>query len=77
MVNMWQINFYFISVRKVNSEYRAKFLSPAQYFYKAGTWTHLKENIPDQVRIFKTGKATFSLHLCTRVSFHSGFYLVI
>lgn len=33
---------------KVNSEYRAKFLSPAQYFYKAGAWTHLKENIPDQ-----------------------------
>ncbi|XP_058529535.1 nuclear protein MDM1 isoform X3 [Ochotona princeps] len=33
---------------KVNSEYRAKFLSPAQYFYKAGTWTCVKENMPDQ-----------------------------
>ncbi|XP_055986728.1 nuclear protein MDM1 isoform X2 [Sorex fumeus] len=33
---------------KVNSEYRAKFLSPSQYFYKAGAWTHVKENIPDQ-----------------------------
>ncbi|XP_007106315.2 nuclear protein MDM1 isoform X3 [Physeter macrocephalus] len=33
---------------KVNSEYRAKFLSPAQYFYKAGTWTRVKENIPNQ-----------------------------
>ncbi|XP_004406026.1 PREDICTED: nuclear protein MDM1 isoform X2 [Odobenus rosmarus divergens] len=35
---------------KVNSEYRAKFLSPAQYLYKAGAWTHVKENIPDQVK---------------------------
>ncbi|XP_057599261.1 nuclear protein MDM1 isoform X3 [Hippopotamus amphibius kiboko] len=33
---------------KVNSEYRAKFLSPAQYLYKAGTWTCVKENIPNQ-----------------------------
>ncbi|XP_040838006.1 nuclear protein MDM1 isoform X3 [Ochotona curzoniae] len=33
---------------KVNSEYRAKFLSPAQYFYKAGAWTCVKENMPDQ-----------------------------
>ncbi|XP_077769888.1 nuclear protein MDM1 isoform X2 [Canis aureus] len=35
---------------KVNSEYRAKFLSPAQYLYKAGAWTRVKENIPDQVK---------------------------
>uniref|UniRef100_A0A8D2D0P9 Nuclear protein MDM1 n=1 Tax=Sciurus vulgaris TaxID=55149 RepID=A0A8D2D0P9_SCIVU len=33
---------------KVNSEYRAKFLSPAQYLYKGGAWTHVKENVPDQ-----------------------------
>ncbi|XP_069844418.1 nuclear protein MDM1 isoform X1 [Dipodomys merriami] len=33
---------------KVNSEYRAKFLSPAQYLYKAGTWTRVKENMPSQ-----------------------------
>ncbi|KAM4881734.1 nuclear protein MDM1 isoform 2-T2 [Thomomys bottae] len=33
---------------KVNSEYRAKFLSPAQYLYKAGTWTRMKENMPNQ-----------------------------
>lgn len=33
---------------KVNSEYRAKFLSPAQYLYKAGAWTQVKENIPNQ-----------------------------
>ncbi|XP_058413664.1 nuclear protein MDM1 isoform X1 [Diceros bicornis minor] len=33
---------------KVNSEYRAKFLSPAQYLYKAGAWTHVKENAPNQ-----------------------------
>ncbi|XP_048215975.1 nuclear protein MDM1 isoform X3 [Perognathus longimembris pacificus] len=35
---------------KVNSEYRAKFLSPAQYLYKAGTWTRVKENMPSQVK---------------------------
>ncbi|XP_053438967.1 nuclear protein MDM1 isoform X5 [Nycticebus coucang] len=33
---------------KVNSEYRAKFLSPAQYLYKAGVWTCVKENMPNQ-----------------------------
>ncbi|XP_075407433.1 nuclear protein MDM1 isoform X1 [Tenrec ecaudatus] len=33
---------------KVNSEYRAKFLSPAQYLYKAGAWTRVKENMPSQ-----------------------------
>lgn len=36
---------------KVNSEYRAKFLSPAQYLYKAGAWTRVKENIPDQASL--------------------------
>ncbi|XP_045869726.1 nuclear protein MDM1 isoform X4 [Meles meles] len=36
---------------KVNSEYRAKFLSPAQYLYKAGAWTCVKENIPDQASL--------------------------
>ncbi|XP_054951852.1 nuclear protein MDM1 isoform X6 [Pan paniscus] len=35
---------------KVNSEYRAKFLSPAQYLYKAGAWTHVKGNMPNQVK---------------------------
>ncbi|XP_003797873.1 nuclear protein MDM1 isoform X2 [Otolemur garnettii] len=35
---------------KVNSEYRAKFLSPAQYLYKAGVWTRVKENMPNQVK---------------------------
>ncbi|XP_010642517.1 nuclear protein MDM1 isoform X1 [Fukomys damarensis] len=33
---------------KVNSEYRAKFLSPSQYLYKAGSWTRVKENMPNQ-----------------------------
>lgn len=33
---------------KVNSEYKAKFLSPAQYLYKGGAWTHVKENGPNQ-----------------------------
>uniref|UniRef100_A0A8C5LBI8 Nuclear protein MDM1 n=1 Tax=Jaculus jaculus TaxID=51337 RepID=A0A8C5LBI8_JACJA len=36
---------------KVNSEYRAKFLSPAQYLYKAGAWTPMKENMPSQVSV--------------------------
>ncbi|CAH6778641.1 nuclear protein MDM1 isoform X2 [Phodopus roborovskii] len=35
---------------KVNSEYRAKFLSPAQYLYKAGAWTRMKENVPNPVK---------------------------
>lgn len=35
---------------KVNSEYRAKFLSPAQYLYKAGAWTRVKGNMPNQVK---------------------------
>ncbi|XP_050021437.1 nuclear protein MDM1 isoform X2 [Alexandromys fortis] len=35
---------------KVNSEYRAKYLSPAQYLYKAGAWTRMKENVPNQVK---------------------------
>ncbi|XP_078194163.1 nuclear protein MDM1 isoform X4 [Callithrix jacchus] len=33
---------------KVNSEYRAKFLSPAQYLYKAGAWTRVKGSMPNQ-----------------------------
>uniref|UniRef100_A0A2I3GPN8 Nuclear protein MDM1 n=1 Tax=Nomascus leucogenys TaxID=61853 RepID=A0A2I3GPN8_NOMLE len=33
---------------KVNSEYKAKFLSPAQYLYKAGAWTRVKGNMPNQ-----------------------------
>lgn len=46
-------NTYFRSVfrSKVNSEYRAKFLSPAQYLYKAGAWTRMKENVPNQVSL--------------------------
>uniref|UniRef100_A0A286XFU2 Nuclear protein MDM1 n=1 Tax=Cavia porcellus TaxID=10141 RepID=A0A286XFU2_CAVPO len=34
----------------VNSEYKAKFLSPAQYLYKGGSWTRVKENMPNQVK---------------------------
>ncbi|XP_021572527.1 nuclear protein MDM1 [Carlito syrichta] len=33
---------------KVNSEYRAKFLSPAQYLCKAGVWTRVKEGAAGQ-----------------------------
>ncbi|XP_074869427.1 nuclear protein MDM1 isoform X2 [Carettochelys insculpta] len=36
------------SFRKVNTEYRSKFLSPAQYLYKDGAWTRIRKNIPDQ-----------------------------
>ncbi|XP_005397528.1 PREDICTED: nuclear protein MDM1 isoform X3 [Chinchilla lanigera] len=35
---------------KVNSEYKAKFLSPAQYLFKAGSWTRVKEPMPNQVK---------------------------
>lgn len=43
---------------KVNSEYRAKFLSPAQYLYKAGAWTHVKENVPNQVSLPNNSNST-------------------
>ncbi|XP_073183939.1 nuclear protein MDM1 isoform X2 [Lepidochelys kempii] len=36
------------SLRKVNTEYRSKFLSPAQYLYKDGAWSRIRRNIPDQ-----------------------------
>ncbi|XP_061863509.1 nuclear protein MDM1 isoform X2 [Colius striatus] len=35
---------------KVNTEYRSKFLSPAQYFYKDGAWTRIRSKGPNQVR---------------------------
>ncbi|XP_042716094.2 nuclear protein MDM1 isoform X3 [Chrysemys picta bellii] len=36
------------SLGKVNTEYRSKFLSPAQYLYKDGAWSRIRRNIPDQ-----------------------------
>ncbi|XP_043349628.1 nuclear protein MDM1 isoform X3 [Dermochelys coriacea] len=36
------------SLGKVNTEYRSKFLSPAQYLYKDGAWSCIRRNIPDQ-----------------------------
>lgn len=53
-------NTYFLSVflSKVNSEYRAKFLSPAQYLYKAGAWTRVKENVPKQVSLRSGSNST-------------------
>lgn len=42
----------------MNSEYRAKFLSPAQYLYKAGAWTRVKENMPDQVSLWLPSSPT-------------------
>ncbi|NWR57731.1 MDM1 protein, partial [Bucorvus abyssinicus] len=33
---------------KMNTEYRSKFLSPAQYFYKDGVWTRIRSKIPNQ-----------------------------
>ncbi|XP_074082291.1 nuclear protein MDM1 isoform X2 [Macrotis lagotis] len=34
--------------RKVNTEYRAKFLSPSQYLYRDGTWKRVRENTLNQ-----------------------------
>ncbi|XP_032913789.1 nuclear protein MDM1 isoform X3 [Catharus ustulatus] len=33
---------------KMNTEYRSKFLSPAQYFYKDGVWSRIKSKAPNQ-----------------------------
>uniref|UniRef100_A0A8D0KTT8 Nuclear protein MDM1 n=1 Tax=Strix occidentalis caurina TaxID=311401 RepID=A0A8D0KTT8_STROC len=33
---------------KMNTEYRSKFLSPAQYFYKDGVWSRIRSKIPNQ-----------------------------
>ncbi|XP_061495781.1 nuclear protein MDM1 isoform X2 [Rhineura floridana] len=38
------------NVRKMNTEYRSNFLSPAQYMYKDGAWLHVRRHIPDQVK---------------------------
>ncbi|KAL2309707.1 hypothetical protein Nmel_005927 [Mimus melanotis] len=35
---------------KMNTEYRSKFLSPAQYFYKDGVWSRIKSKAHSQVR---------------------------
>ncbi|NXJ89163.1 MDM1 protein, partial [Corythaixoides concolor] len=33
---------------KMNTEYRSKFLSPAQYFYKDGAWSLIRSKVPNQ-----------------------------
>ncbi|NXO04118.1 MDM1 protein, partial [Rhinopomastus cyanomelas] len=33
---------------KMKTEYRSKFLSPAQYFYKDGVWSRIRSKVPDQ-----------------------------
>ncbi|NWS40989.1 MDM1 protein, partial [Probosciger aterrimus] len=33
---------------KMNTEYRAKFLSPAQYLYKDGAWSRIRSKVPNQ-----------------------------
>ncbi|XP_076188558.1 nuclear protein MDM1 isoform X2 [Aptenodytes patagonicus] len=33
---------------KLNTEYRSKFLSPAQYFYKDGAWSRIRSKVPSQ-----------------------------
>ncbi|KAJ7329799.1 hypothetical protein JRQ81_015973, partial [Phrynocephalus forsythii] len=38
------------SSKKMSTEYRSNFLSPAQYMYKDGTWLHIRKNMPDQVK---------------------------
>ncbi|XP_010076354.1 PREDICTED: nuclear protein MDM1-like, partial [Pterocles gutturalis] len=42
---------------KMNTEYRSKFLSPAQYFYKDGVWSRIRSKIPNQVSILKKSEA--------------------
>ncbi|NXI39391.1 MDM1 protein, partial [Galbula dea] len=36
------------SRRKMNTEYRSKFLSPAQYLYKDGAWSRIRSKVPNQ-----------------------------
>ncbi|XP_063165265.1 nuclear protein MDM1 isoform X2 [Candoia aspera] len=38
------------SHKKMNTEYRSKFLSPNQYMYKKGAWVHVRKNVPYQVK---------------------------
>ncbi|KFP35043.1 Nuclear protein MDM1, partial [Chlamydotis macqueenii] len=33
---------------KMNTEYRSKFLSPAQYVYKDGVWSRIRSKVPNQ-----------------------------
>ncbi|XP_021240795.1 nuclear protein MDM1 isoform X2 [Numida meleagris] len=33
---------------KLNTEYRSKFLSPAQYFYRDGAWSRIRSKVPNQ-----------------------------
>ncbi|XP_074936955.1 nuclear protein MDM1 isoform X2 [Phalacrocorax aristotelis] len=33
---------------KMNTEYRSKFLSPTQYFYKDGAWSRIRSKVPNQ-----------------------------
>ncbi|XP_031445356.1 nuclear protein MDM1 isoform X2 [Phasianus colchicus] len=35
---------------KMNTEYRSKFLSPAQYFYKDGAWSRIRSKVPNQAQ---------------------------
>ncbi|NXJ12047.1 MDM1 protein, partial [Odontophorus gujanensis] len=50
--NKQHINQKPISLRtnrgKMNTEYRSKFLSPAQYFYKDGAWSRIRSKVPNQ-----------------------------
>lgn len=54
-------SFFFSShswfLRKMNTEYRSKFLSPAQYFYKDGVWSRIKSKAHNQVSIFRKSEA--------------------
>ncbi|XP_014376972.1 nuclear protein MDM1 isoform X4 [Alligator sinensis] len=36
------------SLKRMNTEYRSKFLSPAQYVYKDGAWSRIRHNVPNQ-----------------------------
>ncbi|XP_071408361.1 nuclear protein MDM1 isoform X3 [Pithys albifrons albifrons] len=44
---------------KMNTEYRSKFLSPAQYFYKDGAWSRIRSKIHNQVRELRERAKTY------------------
>lgn len=49
----------------MNTEYRSKFLSPAQYFYKDGAWSRIRSKVPNQVSILlKKSEAWVRSVLC-------------
>ncbi|XP_027535461.1 nuclear protein MDM1 isoform X3 [Neopelma chrysocephalum] len=44
---------------KMNTEYRSKFLSPTQYFYKDGAWSRIRSKVHNQVRELRERAKTY------------------